>query len=474
MTEAGVVSRALAAVPLSPTLPLYRWDGPGRAMLYAPGCLALATDRAARHVQDLLQGVAVGATGSAPAAAARQLRQSAERAVAVAAEQAHERYRPLCLTLYLNQGCHLACTYCYAAAGPDGTTLCLSLDEIDAAAALVAANCGKAGRPFTVVFHGGGEPTEDGELLQQAFALVRRHADAAGCGLFTYIATNGCISAKQARWLAENIDLVGLSCDGPPDIQDRQRPAADGGPSSAFVERTARILHRAGRPFHVRSTVTTATMARQGEIAGYVGTVLRPAEMHFEPVYRGGRQESEVAADARAAAMAEAFVSGYLDALAVSERLGVPLHTSGVRLGAVHGPFCQVSRQVLNVVPGMKGCAATGCFRQSTAESARAAGLDVGGIGAGGGFRIDEPRVAALRRALGPPSQCASCFNRFHCAGDCPDRCRLEPPAAERGFRCLAQGALAYALIRRRAEALASTHAADLRRDGVCVATDLA
>jgi uncharacterized protein len=466
----GAVGRAFASRPLAPALPVYRWDEPDWVMLYSPGCLAVATTAAADAIAARLRSGSSVPAGDSLAAAARTLRQSAESAVAAASRQTGQEYRPLCLTLYLTQACNLACTYCYAGAGPSAAPLRLLPAEIDAAAAMVAANCAAAGRPLTVVCHGGGEPTRDAALLREALAIARLRAQEAGCALFTYVATNGCVDEAMAQWLADSFDLVGLSCDGPPAIQDCQRPLAGGGPTAALVARTAGTLRRAGRPFHVRCTITAATMARQAEIAEYVATELRPTEMHFEPTYHGGRQVGAAFDDSPAAA--EGYVQGYLEALAVADRLATPLHSSGVRLGEVHGPFCQVSRQVLNLVPGEDGGVATACFRHSTAALAREAGMVVGGLNAAGEFRLDEWRIATVRRALALPDRCQGCFNRFHCAGDCPDRCRVEPGAAPR-FRCLSQQGLAFALLRRRGAALAATTAHAMKEIGVCLTTNL-
>jgi uncharacterized protein len=269
---------------------------------------------------------------------------------------------------------------------------------------------------------------------------------------------------------------VGLSCDGPAEIHDAQRPDCQGRGSLHLVERTARVLGEAGVKLRVRATITPASLERQAEVADYLCRQFGPAEIHFEPLYGGGRSPR----GGLAAEQAPAWVEGFLQARAVAAGYGVPLHTSGTRPGELHGPHCQVLRQVLNLVP--PGGLATACFKAADVAGARRLGSVVGALDPqSGGFQIDDGRVTALRRRLGAlPVGCQDCFNRFHCAGECPDRCPLDgdgaqaPPEAS-GFHCRAQRLLAARLLEERAAALWSEVRADpgRRSRGIYGTTDL-
>jgi hypothetical protein len=75
-----------------------------------------------------------------------------------------------------------------------------------------------------------------------------------------------------------------------------------------------------------------------------------------------------------------------------------------------------------------------------------------------GRFEIDDTRVQALRGRLSTvPQECSACFNRYHCAGDCPDRCLLEEVDRSlwgTGVRCHIQKSLTAALLEQTAERL--------------------
>jgi len=484
--------------------PIFRWDRPEYAMFYAPGCLCVAewTDAARFEAAILAQGGGsprcarndsncarndrtgprndrncprqVGDSGGAnlpgPFSEGQQDRevtweaklwQRADQAIAEARRWQEEPFSPECLTLYMNNECNLGCVYCHTDPLPAPAPR-LGLPAIAAAAEVVAGNCQRKGRPLYGVFHGGGEPTLDRRQVEQALVLLEKAATAHGVGLFRYVATNGVMSEEKAAWLARHFDLVGLSCDGPPEIQNRQRPRINGRATAPVVERTARILQAEGCPYHLRTTITAATLHRQAEIADYACHQFSPEEIHFEPVYLGGRTTP---ASGLAAHQAGEFVAHFLQARAIAGQHGILLMTSGSRPGAIHGPYCHVFRHTLNLVPGDM---ATACFKVTGAPQVEARGVTIGALNRETGcFGIDHPRVQALRQQLDvAPAYCADCFNRYHCVRECPDRCPLDTaphpnplPVGARehtppSFRCLMQKALAYAILRETADRL--------------------
>ena len=241
---------AVPAPAKAETLPIHVADrGPYRVW-YAPGYLALV-DLA--HVDAAHRCLGDDSSPRHPALEA--LRDHALRALSAWSARAHRPFEPVCLTLYLNNECSLACEYCFAEAHPPPQPR-LSAACVRAAAPCVAANCRRRGLPLTAVFHGGGEPTHHPAHLARLLTLVNAAAEHAGIPAFRYLATHGVIPAQRARYLARNFDLIGLSCDGPPDLQQASRPARNGRPTSEAVERTADILHASGRPLHVRVTLT--------------------------------------------------------------------------------------------------------------------------------------------------------------------------------------------------------------------------
>lgn len=432
-----------AVVRVHPTLPVFRLDAGERTVFYAPGRI----ERVSRLEADSV-GAAVVRDG--PAGPAQRLAAAGRVAVAAWERLATKPFEPECLTVYLSNRCNLGCSYCFAApvepgqsaqrlrvvGGGDLDRTFPILDEavVEAAARVVAGHCVRLGKPLTLVVHGGGEPTVHWELLQRVRGLVSRVAQEAGIPSWAYIATHGAISADRARWLARHFNLVGLSCDGPPEVQNANRPFGSGQPTARLVEGTAAVLREEGTPFTVRVTVTPGTAARQSEIVDYVHESLGARTVRIEPAYDGRR----AGRDFFAPSDAESFVDGFLAAQLRAQKLGCDLKVSGLRVDEIHGPYCNPLRDVLHVTPDGVG---TACFLSTGSEHPDDAALALGRFDkATGEFVVSYERAAHLRReAARIPTRCRSCVNIYHCARDCPDVCVITAAASEEqepGFRC--------------------------------------
>jgi len=99
----------------------------------------------------------------------------------------------------------------------------------------------------------------------------------------------------------------------------------------------------------------------------------------------------------------------------------------------VHGPYCQVFRDVLNLVPGD---VASACFKLGDAQQLLHCTARAGSIGEGV-FAIDDDNVQALRKVISAePARCQGCFNHFHCAGACPMTAPLKLIKRAQLLRC--------------------------------------
>lgn len=405
------------------SLPIFRTEKDDLTLFYAPGYLAAATQKAAVEIQGIL-------TGDLPFGnrTAHYLIQAA-----ISAQDSWrkrhdpENYQPTCLTLYSSLACNLKCSYCFAERVREpGSSL--SKELIMAAAWEVLANCRKKAMPFTAVFHGGGEPSLDPRLPEILSDLKTLCAEG-NVPFSSYIATNGVMEAEKARWIAENIDEIGLSVDGPPELQDAQRPLRSGETSSSIVERTASIFREIQGKLTVRVTVLPENFHRIPEIASYCRKTLRADEVRIEPVYYQGI----------AAELADEFCSGFLKAKR-ENRPECWITTSGSRVREIHGRYCQIFRQVLHLVPPAGDSA---CFAVSSQDEAEAKDLSV---------MMNEDIFEKLSR---DDPACLGCFNRFHCSRGCPDVCPANGEIHDAGsFRCRVNRTLAKADLLETAERL--------------------
>lgn len=441
---------------IHPELPIYELAGPGgTALLYTPGTLAVLT-RA--QVALLRQAWNSGAETHEDVSLREQsgwLLDHARNAVAARNHWLTEEYRPECLTVYLSNQCTLRCSYCFAApartaARSDGR---LQPDAFAAAAERVGRNCADKGRALHLACHGGGEPTLHWALLLRLVAISKAVAERHAVPWSGYIATNGVLPPRRAREMAAIFGHVGLSCDGPPDIQDRQRPSSDGAPTSVCVRRTAVAVKEAGARLDLRATITPETVFRQAEILEYLVAELGADSVTFEPVYRPGAGDGE---DRHGGLDPEEWAGHFMQARREALRRNIALNFSGFRPEEHHGPYCNTLRQSLHLTPDGR---ATNCFLVVDGSAPDHSAHIIGGFDRHSGlFLLDPARIASLRECASRIAPlCQTCFAAYHCARSCPDECVLpdacapseikEETTAEAPFRCRLNRAVGHALL---------------------------
>ena len=415
-------------------LPIFHLSAGERDCLYVPGYVAVLSPEAVAKIRTSWEETtAIDDSG---------LQKMADRLVRLAKKvnetwkaRANSRFVPECLTIYLSNRCNCACTYCYAKVEKRNHSSIITKETVKSAAELVAYHCHEEGKPFRVVFHGGGEPTIHWQLLQQLVAITQRVAATHKIEWWGYIATNGVLPKEKVLWLADHFNAIGISCDGPPDIQDRQRPRYDGVPSSPFIKETARLLVEKKKDFSVRTTITPETVARQVEIVTYLQKVLGTDEIWFEPLYNIKR-EGEKGFSPEEAPL---FVENFIAAEQKARELGCKLLYSGVRLDELHSTYCDVTRNVLHLIPNN---AATACFFDVNDQAFHSHNTKIGYHDEETStFILDQRAIAThRRRSMKIPERCLDCINIYHCVRECPEICgaglkhgaRITSP----GFRC--------------------------------------
>ena len=333
------------------------------------------------------------------------------------------RFTPECLTIYISNDCNLDCAYCFSKSNVKRTDL-IDLETVRLAAALVASECHKNSIAFTLVLHGGGEPTYHWQHFKDVFTAVKEIAQKHRVQFHSYVATNGMLSDNKASWLAHNIDLIGVSCDGPANIQNMQRPLKAGEASSPALDKTIRCINREGGKIRLRVTVTSESMRRQSEIVTYLAETYNAQDVCIEPVY--GQEHCFCEKNA------EGFVSNFLKAEGIANKYGVNIEYSGVRMNDVHSTYCDIFRNTIRILPDG---VATNCFcdNRDNNQVFNIIGKPISELGV---YQLDFDAINKLRDVASDfPRQCNQCINQLHCARGCPDYC----PVSKKGinlFKC--------------------------------------
>lgn len=144
--------------------------------------------------------------------------------------------RPRAFTLELTKGCNLRCGYCYYAqreAAYDPKTA--MTEEVAEQSVEVLLKEGPPGEPVHLHFFGG-EPLLNFPLLRHTVDYAERRAAEAGREVTFEVTTNGTrFTEEMVAFLNRHRVHVGVSFDGPPDVQDASRPALRGS-SHALAE----------------------------------------------------------------------------------------------------------------------------------------------------------------------------------------------------------------------------------------------
>lgn len=325
--------------------------------------------------------------------------------------------KPRAFTLELTKGCNLRCGYCYYAAREDAYDPRDSMSRAVAERAVdVLLEQARADEPIHVHLFGG-EPLLNFELLRHVVEYGERRAAREARAITFELTTNGTLFTDRViDYLNIHAIRVGVSFDGPPEIQDVSRPARHGSSHARAEPGIRRFLRsRAGTPLepvtHCSVVVTRRDLdlikiVEHLESLGFSRILITPATDLSGQSH--GLRASDLPAilsayDALADRVERARLDGRADSVVWFDTLWQRL-LSGRRKTS----FCGGGRDYL-------GVAADGdvslCYRFYEDERYKMGNV-VDGV----------ERSAAVQEALAPLETrpaCSTCWARYFCGGGC-------------------------------------------------------
>jgi uncharacterized protein len=337
------------------------------------------------------------------------------------------------VTLFISDGCNLRCRYCYASAEKIRHTMPAEVGK--AAVDYIADNAISSGeKDIYVSFHGNGEPFTAFPVMKKICEYAKEKADNMGLKVTFSVASNGCFNDEIADWVMAWMDNVNISFDGPEDLQNAQRPFPDGSPSFPNVDKTLRRLNDAGKPFGIRTTLTSESVTRLPEIAAFIKDNYPDCnQLHVEPVWESGRSIKSMVHTPDAAV----FVDSFIKAKKVLEKTGIGLTFSTLKNENRSIYFCSVSKDSFVVTAdGL----VTACYEVCEECDERAFQFIYGKYDPSiNDFVFDDKKKEALHRLkVTNIPYCKDCFCKYHCAGDCPAKLigNKEPAEHQGSTRC--------------------------------------
>jgi uncharacterized protein len=400
------------------------------SLVYAPlhGFVTLVRNEAARKLQTALQGEGLPTDAALRALARCLLGPTAPSPMA----RSGALSEPLFLGIIPTRGCNMACGYCDFAA-PRNASRTLDLDLARAAVDAYLALLQEGRRSEGQIHFFGGEPFRAAHVVEFVVEYAQYRAASLSIDLQFEASTNGVFGTDRAEWVADRLGTIVLSLDGPHDIQDRQRPLANGGPSFDIVCRTAKILSDGAVELIVRSCVTAGNVGRLSEWATWICGELRPSAVCFESL-------TSSPASAAAGLLPPdpyRFAEQFGRAARILERFGIDTIQSTTDLSECRISACPVGRDALIVSPdGM----VYACYLLEREWQDHGLDLRLGHVDmAAKRFDIDDERLDRVRRlpARDKPL-CVNCFCRYHCAGGCHVHHETSRPPADYDDMCVA------------------------------------
>ncbi len=174
-------------------------------------------------------------------------------------------------SFFLTTKCNLRCVYCYNCE-----------ERMSTNEQYLPFNIAKAGIDYFfdtntsrhIRFYGPGEPTQAFSLLKD---IVEYAKTKGGDKVTVELQSNGAFNEKICDYIYNNVNIVWISMDGTPEIQNYNRPFVSGIGSSTVVERNVKRLAKrsvdAVNGVGIRVTITNENINRQIKMIDYFSSL---------------------------------------------------------------------------------------------------------------------------------------------------------------------------------------------------------
>jgi len=321
--------------------------------------------------------------------------------------------KPTVLELDMSHGCSLGCVYCSVNSNSQNKKLRISFDLAKIAIDRVMQTSIEEKESFAIVFIGKGEPTLNWHVLVECVEYIKTRKEKLGIEGKTIIVTNGVISSEKAKWLARNINHIALSWDGNADVQNEQRPLANGGKSFLIVERTASVFRDENAYFEIRATWTALNVDRMVECTRMF-IQYHPFELNYQPLLMVGRainprtQRPPI----------DVFVANFIESRKIARKAEIDVMMPSVETQRLNRKFCHAYEGTGFHLSAEGYITACECIFNN--EDKPGGDLLTYGKVIDGKIDVDNKKIGFLRSIMVDkiPS-CVHCFARWHCAGGC-------------------------------------------------------
>ncbi len=317
------------------------------------------------------------------------------------------------VVLFLTNECNLRCKYCYASSGEYPVKRMESETAMAAIDMIFRSIKENSLKHASLGFHGGGEPSLNWPLLTESVEYFKKLALQNNVSYDISGAFNGVWSSRAREYIIGNFTDLSISFDGPPEVQNLNRPAKGGGESFSGVSETLKELDRAGFRYGIRLTVTEETVHTLYNSVSFICDNFRPYKIQVEPAFEEGR----AVVNNSILSSQDDFISQFIRSYRYAAEKNIEVFYSGARQGIITQRFCLAACRALVITADGD---VTTCFESFGKEHPDSGLFFVGRYSGNGKFIIENDKLQRhYSRTVYNIKHCSECFCKWHCAGDC-------------------------------------------------------
>ena len=223
---------------------------------------------------------------------------------------------PITGGICVSDKCQLRCNYCAYSSEEEGLSI-ITMDKAVPFINFLLSNLlmrrlvhHSNDEKIDIYFAGGGEPTYNWSRLVEIVEYIKTVCKSHNVQYTFGITTNSILNDNQLEYIKNNFNLIVVSFDGLPEIQNRNRTFANGKGTFEKVNHSLKYFLESNTPISIRSTIWPTDYSRINDIVEFVlNEYPNVSLIEMEPVNSRGR-----AADSQRDTLKGDFVDYFISA----------------------------------------------------------------------------------------------------------------------------------------------------------------
>lgn len=167
----------------------------------------------------------------------------------------------------LTNACNLQCSYCFE--GTHNINKVMKPEMVENGIKQMFSEAKQLNKKLISISLFGGEPSMNWEAVEKAISTAKMLEHETGIRCYKAIVTNGVMDTSRVIYLADNMDFIYFSFDGPRDLFLKQRKPKGGNDVYETIFNNAQEVYKRGTYLSFKITVTKHTINSLKEIDDY-------------------------------------------------------------------------------------------------------------------------------------------------------------------------------------------------------------